>query len=89
MTTLARTGPRLLAARRAYFAKLLKELRITDPGPADKVAIDAMARCVAQIADVEAELARRGACRACGRPLSDPESVSRGVGPDCAARGRS
>lgn len=88
MTTLARTGPRLLVARRAYFAKLLKELRITDPSPTP-VATDAIARYEAQIAGVEAELARRGACRACGRPLSDPESVRRGVGPDCAARGRS
>jgi hypothetical protein len=31
----------------------------------------------------EAELALAGRCRRCGRALSDPESVRRGVGPDC------
>lgn len=27
-------------------------------------------------------------CRACGRPLRDPESVATGVGPKCATRAR-
>jgi Family of unknown function (DUF6011) len=35
---------------------------------------------------IEQELAATGRCRICGRPLSDPVSVERGVGPDCAAR---
>lgn len=25
-------------------------------------------------------------CRVCHRPLSDPESVAAGIGPDCAAK---
>ena len=27
-----------------------------------------------------------GACACCGRPLSDPESVARGIGPICAEK---
>jgi hypothetical protein len=33
----------------------------------------------------EAQLVRTGRCKRCGRPLSDPESLERGVGPDCWA----
>lgn len=35
------------------------------------------------------EAARRhlGTCRACGRPLEDPASVDRGVGPSCWRKG--
>ena len=29
---------------------------------------------------------RRGACSICGRPLKDPESVKRGIGPECLAK---
>ncbi|HEY2304185.1 MAG TPA: DUF6011 domain-containing protein [Acidimicrobiales bacterium] len=32
---------------------------------------------------IEADLAAAGRCRRCGRALADPESVSRGIGPDC------
>jgi hypothetical protein len=35
---------------------------------------------------LEAELAGADRCRRCGRALTDPESVSRGVGPDCVAK---
>jgi hypothetical protein len=34
-------------------------------------------------AQVERILAAAGHCKHCGRPLSDPVSVERGVGPDC------
>ena len=37
---------------------------------------------------IEAALAAAGYCRSCGRPLSDPVSVARGVGPDCDRRER-
>jgi hypothetical protein len=29
-----------------------------------------------------------GHCRHCGRPLSDPTSIERGIGSDCWAKGR-
>ena len=35
---------------------------------------------------LEAALAAEGRCRWCGRLLTDPESVSRGIGPDCLAK---
>lgn len=28
-----------------------------------------------------------GRCSICGRPLKDPASIARGVGPDCLAKG--
>ena len=34
----------------------------------------------------EAELVAAGLCRRCGRRLTDPASVKRGIGPDCAAK---
>jgi hypothetical protein len=33
----------------------------------------------------ETQLVREGRCKLCGRPLSDPDSLERGVGPDCWA----
>lgn len=36
---------------------------------------------------IEAELVAAGRCRRCGRLLTDPESVSRGIGPDCESKG--
>lgn len=35
----------------------------------------------------EEVLARLGRCRRCGRALTDPASVERGVGPDCVKKG--
>jgi|WetSurMetagenome_2_1015567.scaffolds.fasta_scaffold622148_2 hypothetical protein len=32
------------------------------------------------------EVWHEGRCAACGRPLSDPSSITRGFGPDCAER---
>jgi hypothetical protein len=32
------------------------------------------------------QLRTTGRCKRCGRPLTDPASIERGVGPDCAAR---
>jgi hypothetical protein len=32
---------------------------------------------------IEADLARLGRCKRCGRTLSEPQSVSLGIGPDC------
>jgi hypothetical protein len=32
------------------------------------------------------EFWHEGSCCICGRPLTDPESVERGMGPDCAAK---
>lgn len=32
---------------------------------------------------LEAELTSAGRCRRCGRPLSDPVSIERGIGSDC------
>lgn len=37
-------------------------------------------------ADVVSRLGALGCCRCCGRELSDPVSVSAGIGPDCARR---
>jgi hypothetical protein len=34
----------------------------------------------------ETQLVREHRCKLCGRPLTDPVSLERGVGPDCAAR---
>jgi hypothetical protein len=35
---------------------------------------------------LEHDLVAMGRCRRCGRTLSDPASVERGVGPDCRAK---
>jgi hypothetical protein len=35
---------------------------------------------------LETWLTRDKRCKRCGRPLTDPESLERGVGPDCAAK---
>ena len=35
---------------------------------------------------LEAALAVEGRCRRCGRSLRDPESVARGIGPECVTR---
>jgi hypothetical protein len=34
---------------------------------------------------LEAELAGAGRCKRCGRTLTDPASIARGLGPDCLA----
>lgn len=36
---------------------------------------------------LEAALVMIGRCRRCGRGLTDPTSVKRGVGPDCVKKG--
>lgn len=38
--------------------------------------------------EIAAALNGAGRCRTCGRPLSDPESVRLGEGPDCRAKRR-
>lgn len=35
----------------------------------------------------ELMLTNMGRCKACGRTLTDPDSIRRGVGPGCAAKG--
>jgi hypothetical protein len=35
---------------------------------------------------IEEELADAGRCRRCGRLLTDPVSVERGIGPECVTR---
>lgn len=35
---------------------------------------------------IEADLAREQRCRRCGTILTDPESIARGIGPDCATK---
>lgn len=35
---------------------------------------------------LEAVLAKRGRCRRCGRELTNPVSIARGVGPECYGR---
>ena len=35
---------------------------------------------------LEAQLVGDGRCRRCGRALTDPVSVERGVGPECLSR---
>lgn len=37
---------------------------------------------------LEAQLADAGCCRRCGRTLTDPLSVARGVGPECVKKVR-
>jgi hypothetical protein len=37
-------------------------------------------------ARIEADLAAQGYCRRCGVRLTDPESIARGIGPDCAKK---
>jgi hypothetical protein len=38
---------------------------------------------------LEAQLAAASRCRRCGRSLTDPASVARGVGAECASKGAS
>lgn len=40
----------------------------------------------AKLLHITEQLRVAGACRECGRTLSDPASVARGVGPECQAR---
>ena len=35
----------------------------------------------------EAELVDAGRCARCGRRLTDPQSLERGIGPDCYGKG--
>jgi hypothetical protein len=35
---------------------------------------------------LEAELAKAGRCKRCGRLLTDPHSIERGVGPECVKK---
>jgi hypothetical protein len=35
---------------------------------------------------LEGELVTAGRCRRCGRTLTDPDSLAKGIGPDCAGR---
>jgi hypothetical protein len=35
---------------------------------------------------LEVALVAEGRCRSCGRPLTDPESVRLGIGPDCLTK---
>jgi hypothetical protein len=45
------------------------------------------ARDRAEVAErIEADLVRAGRCRRCGRLLTDPVSIERGVGPDCTKK---
>lgn len=39
-----------------------------------------------KLAHLNDRLAGMHACRHCGRPLTDPVSIERGVGPECAAQ---
>lgn len=36
--------------------------------------------------EIRAQLKAAGKCEDCGRPLSDPESIERGYGPDCVEK---
>jgi hypothetical protein len=38
---------------------------------------------------LETALAAAGRCKVCGRSLRDPESVTRGIGPECWSKGLS
>lgn len=40
----------------------------------------------AKVEALRAEFPNHDRCSDCGRPLEDPASVARGVGPDCAAK---
>lgn len=60
---------------------------IRNPGKMARHAAYARARGMDDTADtLEDALTRAGRCRRCGRDLSDPISVKRGVGPDCWQR---
>lgn len=39
-----------------------------------------------QAARLHAELAGEQRCRECGRKMTDPESIARGIGPECFNR---
>lgn len=41
-----------------------------------------------QAATLEARLVEAGRCRCCGRELTDPDSLARGIGPTCLAKPR-
>lgn len=68
-------GPRLRARHAAYYRRRADELDHLHPERAQEYRVMA--------AELEATLVASHACRACGRPLEDPESQRRGVGPDC------
>lgn len=37
-------------------------------------------------AEMEALMRSIGACRRCGRPLTDPDSIAAGIGPQCVKK---
>lgn len=42
--------------------------------------------CDAKQLPPKCEVWHEGQCGRCGRPLTDPESIARGIGPDCLAK---
>lgn len=64
-----------MANRRARVGTLLRSLRYYDRlGDA------------ARVEHFAAQLRALGRCVRCGRELSDPESIARGIGPDCLVK---
>src|SRR5262245_57970846 len=63
--------------------------RLEHPGKRAKTARYYRARGRADVAEtIEAELAAAGRCKRCGRILTDPQSLARGVGAECWSKER-
>jgi len=59
---------------------------LKSPIGADALSVKAFAWSWQHLGDPDLEVWHSGACSRCGRELTDPESIARGLGPVCAQR---
>ena len=60
-----------------------KKSKIGQDAPSARAFAWAWARLVEDVMPAELEIWHEGACGRCGRPLTVPESIERGIGPEC------
>lgn len=71
-----RFKPGVVARQLRDAEKAITKLAATEPGRALVYAT--------RVSTLSAQLKAANRCRDCGRPLEDPDSVAKGIGPDCA-----
>lgn len=63
-----------------------KQWNVRDPAPSMKTFLDWLAPVLMGVEDDTIRFQHEGRCCVCSRPLTNPESIDAGIGPECAGR---